>query len=244
MYAHPRPTVSVAGRIAEHMDNLKSDFDTVISEHSMFKAQRDDLERKVNNQVSELSTIQQTIYELQQAHTKIKAQYEEEILRLRRQLEMGGGPPATYSSISAPIPSLHMPGVGTPPAPSPTASQSRAPPTGLPLATPEKSGIMAGSGPGMFYNMPPDKRSGAFQPAAPAPTKRPREDAYPYSLPEPVEEKFTPKTRAPEVPEIKEDRARRKIPPTAPVVGVLQTHPRGRTVSTGSSVTILAYRRI
>lgn len=91
MYAHPRPAVSVAGRIAEQIDNLKSDFDTMINEHSMFKAQRDDLERKgdsminghyrsnfffftVTNQVSELGTIQQTIFELQQQHNKIKAQ--------------------------------------------------------------------------------------------------------------------------------------------------------------------------
>ncbi|PRP74635.1 transcriptional repressor TUP1 [Planoprotostelium fungivorum] len=220
MYApHPPRQVPVAGRIAEQLENLKSDFDTIINEHNMYKVQRDELERKVTSQVGELSTIQQTIYELQQAHAKIKAQYEEEIHRLRRQLELGPGGPAPYSAgIAAPIPSLHMPGVGVPgAAPSP---QSR-PPTGPTIPPPDK-GIMSGAPGGMFY--PPmsgpsaadaAKRGSPFQPTGPSmnplpiTNKRTREEPYAYPVPAEIsEEKFTPKPPARAEPvEVKDEGA-------------------------------------
>eukprot|EP01117_Protostelium_nocturnum_P017710 TRINITY_DN725_c0_g1_i1.p1 TRINITY_DN725_c0_g1~~TRINITY_DN725_c0_g1_i1.p1 ORF type:complete len:572 (+),score=177.06 TRINITY_DN725_c0_g1_i1:372-2087(+) len=142
----------VTSRISDQLDNLKQEFETMAHEHNMYKVQRDDLERKVQNQVGELTTIQQTLYDLQQAHNKIKQQYESEIMNLRRQLEMSTGNVVPYPSINPP--SIQMPGVsslsGAPP-PS-TAPRSQGPPSLVPAGGKE---MMSGNGStgSIFYGM-------------------------------------------------------------------------------------------
>ena len=44
----------------------------------------------MNSQIQEVSAFQQSLYDLERAHQKMKLQYEEEIHRLRRELETRG----------------------------------------------------------------------------------------------------------------------------------------------------------
>eukprot|EP01116_Phalansterium_solitarium_P022086 TRINITY_DN7167_c0_g1_i1.p1 TRINITY_DN7167_c0_g1~~TRINITY_DN7167_c0_g1_i1.p1 ORF type:complete len:528 (+),score=145.38 TRINITY_DN7167_c0_g1_i1:136-1719(+) len=88
MYQNPSArTAASPNRIPALLDDLKSEYEAFAHDVSLAKMQREDYERKLQSQLSELSTIQQTVYELERNHIKLKQQYEEEIMRLRRQLE-------------------------------------------------------------------------------------------------------------------------------------------------------------
>ena len=58
----------------------------------------------MTQQLHEMHQFQQTLFDLERTHTKIKQQYEEEIIRLRRELEIRSGPP-----IQAPGGTLSLP---------------------------------------------------------------------------------------------------------------------------------------
>eukprot|EP00026_Physarum_polycephalum_P007475 Phypoly_transcript_07535.p1 GENE.Phypoly_transcript_07535~~Phypoly_transcript_07535.p1 ORF type:complete len:471 (+),score=84.11 Phypoly_transcript_07535:110-1522(+) len=95
-----RPTSAGRPTVSEYLESLKSEFESTAHEVHMYKMQRDDLERKLNAQLNEFASFQQTLYDLEKNHQRIKAQYEEEILMLRRQLENS----STSSAPSAPLP--------------------------------------------------------------------------------------------------------------------------------------------
>lgn len=56
----------------------------------------------MTSQIQEMQTIRQTIYELEMAHQKMKQSYDEEIARLRRELESRGIHPPTPSASAQP----------------------------------------------------------------------------------------------------------------------------------------------
>lgn len=89
LYPTQRPTFGQ--RIPEFLDNLKVEYETLAHDLNMYKMQKDDYERKLQAQLTELNSIQQTLFDLERNHGKLKQQYEEEIVRLRRQLEMQTG---------------------------------------------------------------------------------------------------------------------------------------------------------
>ncbi|OZJ02980.1 hypothetical protein BZG36_03146 [Bifiguratus adelaidae] len=74
-------------RVGELMDAVRAEFDTVNQEASMFKMQRDDCEHKINAQIQEMNAFQQNLYELERTQQTIKKQYEDEINRLRAELD-------------------------------------------------------------------------------------------------------------------------------------------------------------
>ncbi|TPX30245.1 hypothetical protein SmJEL517_g06147 [Synchytrium microbalum] len=80
-------------RIPELLDTLKAEFDALVQDHSVYKLQRDESDHKITAQMNELAAFQQSLYELERAHQKMKQLYEEEIIRLRRELEARGVPP-------------------------------------------------------------------------------------------------------------------------------------------------------
>eukprot|EP00026_Physarum_polycephalum_P003496 Phypoly_transcript_03508.p1 GENE.Phypoly_transcript_03508~~Phypoly_transcript_03508.p1 ORF type:complete len:676 (+),score=87.37 Phypoly_transcript_03508:125-2152(+) len=90
-YGHRSLGVPSSGRAPEYLENLKNEFESMTHDLNMYKMQRDDFERKLNAQLTEFGSFQQTLYDLEKNHQRIKSQYEEEILRLRRQLENGTG---------------------------------------------------------------------------------------------------------------------------------------------------------
>lgn len=91
-----------SGRATEYLDSLKSEFESISHDLNMYKMQRDDFERKLNAQLSEFANFQQTLYDLEKNHQRIKSQYEEEIIRLRRQLDTGGGGAGGGRELSSP----------------------------------------------------------------------------------------------------------------------------------------------
>ncbi|KAF2076368.1 hypothetical protein CYY_002325 [Polysphondylium violaceum] len=74
-------------RVSELLDSLKSEIETLTIELSSYRHQKEDYERKFNSQLAELTTIQQTIFDLDRNQLKMKQHYEEEISRLKKQLE-------------------------------------------------------------------------------------------------------------------------------------------------------------
>jgi len=119
-------------RFAEMLEQLKSEYDQLHQEAVVYKMQKDDLEHKVQQQTEEVNLIRQGLYDLQANQAKIKQQYEQDIMRLQRELEQQR---LHAHSSGHPPPSSHPP-----PVPPPTIGQS-----GSTLF----NGIMNGSGPGL-----------------------------------------------------------------------------------------------
>eukprot|EP01103_Thecamoeba_quadrilineata_P011776 TRINITY_DN2885_c0_g1_i1.p1 TRINITY_DN2885_c0_g1~~TRINITY_DN2885_c0_g1_i1.p1 ORF type:complete len:578 (-),score=135.11 TRINITY_DN2885_c0_g1_i1:227-1960(-) len=98
MYSHRIP---VNARILELLENLKAEFESLAHESNVHKMQKDDLERKLQAQLNELNNVQTTLFELERTHTKIKQQYDEETLRLKRQVDLhsqNGSTPSFHPS--------------------------------------------------------------------------------------------------------------------------------------------------
>ncbi|ODV66373.1 WD40 repeat-like protein [Hyphopichia burtonii NRRL Y-1933] len=74
-------------RLNELLEAVKQEFEFALTEASNFKQVKEDYDLKYNQQTAEMQQIRQTVYELEMAHRKIKEAYEEEILRLKTELE-------------------------------------------------------------------------------------------------------------------------------------------------------------
>eukprot|EP00961_Rhodomonas_salina_P164953 2222643-Rhodomonas_salina.2 len=72
----------------------------------MYKAERDDIERKLEHQLTELNNLQMALSDLERNHLGMKKTYEEEILRLRRQIESAGTALGPYKCLYAPTHAL------------------------------------------------------------------------------------------------------------------------------------------
>ncbi|KAJ2330542.1 general transcription repressor, partial [Coemansia sp. RSA 2681] len=88
------PSAPLSSRVTELLDALRAEYDTLNQETSNMRLFKDEYDQRVSSQLSEIQAVQQSLYDLERAHHKIKQQYEEEILRLRREVEARGGPPA------------------------------------------------------------------------------------------------------------------------------------------------------
>lgn len=98
-------------RIPELLDNIKTEYENLAHEASLYKAQRDDYERKLQQQLTEVQNIQATLFELERNHNKIKQQYEEEIIRLRRQTAELQSNPAAASAFHGANGNQQLPGM-------------------------------------------------------------------------------------------------------------------------------------
>ncbi|RKP31314.1 WD40 repeat-like protein [Metschnikowia bicuspidata] len=74
-------------RLNELLEAIKLEFDFALNEASNYSKVKEDYDMKCNQQTAEMQQIRQTVYELEMAHRKIKEAYEEEILRLKTELE-------------------------------------------------------------------------------------------------------------------------------------------------------------
>ncbi|OBA21004.1 WD40 repeat-like protein [Metschnikowia bicuspidata var. bicuspidata NRRL YB-4993] len=101
-------------RLNELLDAVKQEFDYAFNEASNYSKVKEDYDLKCSQQTAEMQQIRQTVYELEMAHRKIKEAYEEEILRLKTELENrdrqahqnknNGAPHAAYSQYPQPMP--------------------------------------------------------------------------------------------------------------------------------------------
>lgn len=74
-------------RLIELLDGIKQEFDFAYLEASNVKQLKDDYDVKYSQQTAEMQQMRQTVYELEMAHRKIKDQYEDEIVRLKNELD-------------------------------------------------------------------------------------------------------------------------------------------------------------
>ncbi|BFZ62391.1 proteinral transcription repressor [Saitoella coloradoensis] len=221
IYNHGRPMVppALTNRLSELLDAIKNEFDSITQEASVFKMHKDDYEHKISAQIQEMQSVRQTVYELELTHKKIKQQYEDEITRLRRELEARSGqapmpqqaapqqqqvPPQHAAPMNQQTPAPQQPGQPAPPA----IGQG---PSNLfggimsgqgSLAAPEQQQQQQGQqGQGGYPGYPNGQQQ---QP----PTKRPRTDAEPYTpgpggpnaqYPGSVKSAYPPNSNAPAV---------------------------------------------
>ncbi|KAI8901863.1 WD40-repeat-containing domain protein [Globomyces pollinis-pini] len=89
-------------RIIELMDSLKHEIDMLNEDSTLSKHHRKDLELKLTAQINEVAAMKQSLFELERVYSNSKIQYEEEIIRLRRELESRGIPlPTANTSLDA-----------------------------------------------------------------------------------------------------------------------------------------------
>ncbi|KAI9317623.1 WD40-repeat-containing domain protein [Dichotomocladium elegans] len=74
-------------RIVEMLEAIRVEFDQLAQEAYLCKSQRDDFEHKVNAQEQEMLSFQQSLHELERSQLRLKEHYEDEISRLRQQLD-------------------------------------------------------------------------------------------------------------------------------------------------------------
>lgn len=117
-------------RLSELLEGVKKEFDSLSNETSIYKIHQDEVEIKFSQQNQELATIRNTVYELEMAHRKMKEAYEEEIMKLKQELEGRDRvlqPPSLTTQNSQPqqqqqlpatngAPALERPGSSGPPA--------------------------------------------------------------------------------------------------------------------------------
>ncbi|KAG1169324.1 hypothetical protein G6F70_008526 [Rhizopus microsporus] len=209
VYNHRPMGPPTPSRLMELLDAVKNEYDQLAQEVMVCKSQRDEYEHKMNSQIQEMNLFQQNLMDLERTQQMIKKQYEEEIARLRQQLEQvqhsqhSGAPPqppvgsATYGGPAGyqpqqPPPSLmdtkppvHHPGypVGPPPTASPHIPPNSAPAPPHPSAgTPYMNG-----GSPLPSNAPPPQlpRGGSLTKggAGPQTPNEPLGDINPESVP-------------------------------------------------------------
>ncbi|KAJ1833518.1 general transcription repressor [Coemansia sp. RSA 2711] len=139
------PSAPLSSRVTELLDALRTEYDSLNQEASNMRLFKDEYEQRITSQINEIQAVQQNLYELERAHHKTRQQYEEEIMRLRRELEARGGPPVTPSPFlqQAPQQPPHQ-------APPPQQQPHQAP---VPMSQPHSAGMA--HGPGMYAGMPP-----------------------------------------------------------------------------------------
>ncbi|KAF1346717.1 WD40-repeat-containing domain protein [Delphinella strobiligena] len=72
-------------RLAELLDQVRAEFEAQ-------GARTIEYEQQLNNQIQEMELVRGKIYQLEQTHLNMKQKYEDDIARLRRELEARGGP--------------------------------------------------------------------------------------------------------------------------------------------------------
>eukprot|EP01132_Coremiostelium_polycephalum_P000983 gene983-1249_t len=128
-------------RVSELLDGLKNEIENLSHELGVYKHQKEEYERKFQAQLAEINSIQQTLFDLERNQTKIKMQYEEDLNRLRRQLQ---------EQQSGSNRDLNSPSTFRSNSPAPTNQQSI--PRNTPTPTiPDKGPRRQRSGSGEFY---------------------------------------------------------------------------------------------
>ncbi|CAD6587949.1 MAG: proteinral transcription repressor, partial [Tremellales sp. Tagirdzhanova-0007] len=67
---------SSSARVNEFLELIRNEYETVSQDGNIWKAQRDEYETKIQQQVSELGLIRQSLYELEATHAKIRQEYQ------------------------------------------------------------------------------------------------------------------------------------------------------------------------
>ncbi|KAI8583067.1 hypothetical protein K450DRAFT_224054 [Umbelopsis ramanniana AG] len=217
VYNH-RPMVPAAqSRIVELLEAIRAEFDQLSQEAMICKSQRDDLEHKINGQIQEMNAFQQSLFDMERTQKTVKQQYEEEIARLRQQLEQArsGHAPMTSSAHSAQHPQPPPPNIG----PQSNLFGGIMNASGGSGASTSQPGLVA---PPQMSDQPPPPHGGHYPP--------PQSQGYPYP-PSRSGGPGTPNSQAAPLPTDQGANKRKPVAQTGPAP--LPTAPTpGRPVST------------
>ncbi|KAF8968665.1 proteinral transcription repressor [Entomortierella lignicola] len=94
IYNHRPMVPGRSAGVPEWLDLIKQEFENLSHETMVAKSQRDECEHRINSQIQEMDAFRRALYELERKHESMKSQYhmvEEEVVRLRREVEQRGG---------------------------------------------------------------------------------------------------------------------------------------------------------
>jgi general transcriptional corepressor TUP1 len=201
----PAPA-AISGRMGDLLDQVKAEYETVAQQLSIATMAQATAERKLQAQLVEMNQLQQTLTTLEANHRRIRQQYEEDLMRMRRQLE-GRQPDAAagakrHRSLSNNANSngpVHVPVVAVPPRPSSATS----PPSQLEQGRQGESGAVASLrhrslGPGPSDTLP--------SVAAVAPPLRPQSSTSSPHSPHEGQSTTPPNRRADPLPSLRMSR--------------------------------------
>ncbi|KZF21277.1 WD40 repeat-like protein [Xylona heveae TC161] len=94
-------------RLNELLDSIRAEFDNQVGRAGEYEVQ-------ITNQMNEMDMVRQKLYQLEQQHAVMKQKYEEDVARLRAELDARGGP--VHSSHVAGAPPHTGPAQAPPPA--------------------------------------------------------------------------------------------------------------------------------
>lgn len=159
-----RPNINT--RLQDLLDGIRNEFENVKTEASAYRLHKDESDHKFNQQTNELQKIKQTVFELENAHRSIKDAYEQEIIRLKLELEQRDR--QLVQQQHERTPSQHPVSLATAPAPGAPAAPGH-PPTAQQQQQqqPQPQPQQVPYGQKSFYNHLP--QSLAQQPALPQP---------------------------------------------------------------------------
>ncbi|KAI7882006.1 WD40 repeat-like protein [Lichtheimia hyalospora FSU 10163] len=179
VYNHRPMMPAVQSRIVEMLDAIRVEFDQLAQEAYMCKSQRDDFELKMNAQVQEMSHFQKSLLKLERSQKSLKEHYEEEIARLRQQLEQAharGGQPHPQQ----PPPPSQPPPPPSSSLPPTTQSSTREVPVHHHTPPPPNLGPAGSNYFGGIMNNPHDSpRTAQQQPGLATPPAHHNQPAYP-----------------------------------------------------------------
>uniref|UniRef100_A0A7S1XH44 Transcriptional repressor Tup1 N-terminal domain-containing protein n=1 Tax=Compsopogon caeruleus TaxID=31354 RepID=A0A7S1XH44_9RHOD len=105
---------SASSRFHELLEQVKVEFDSALQEGKSFRGIREEYNMKVEEQVAEISGMEQAICELERRFNNMKGEYEAEIARLKAQLQGGvSAPRPQANSFSQPTPAAPGPPTGS-----------------------------------------------------------------------------------------------------------------------------------
>ncbi|KAI7869368.1 WD40-repeat-containing domain protein, partial [Spinellus fusiger] len=87
VYNHRPMVPPQQSRIMEVLEAIRAEFDKVSQDIYLYKGEKDEFEHKMAQQTQEMGSFQQSLVELERSQQALKKQYEDEIARLRQQLE-------------------------------------------------------------------------------------------------------------------------------------------------------------
>lgn len=148
----PQPT----SRIPEMLEQAKVEYEAILQQLNIYKVERDEYERQMQVQLQEMGAIQQTIKALEANHRRIRQQYDEDVMRLRRQLEGGqGGMPPQHQMQPKPTNKRGRPPSGLDDNDRMVAAQMISQQRGPARATSPSRGQVQQQGPPMSQQQPP-----------------------------------------------------------------------------------------
>ncbi|KAG0243326.1 general transcription repressor, partial [Mortierella sp. GBA43] len=112
IYNHRPMVPGRSAGVPEWLDMIKQEFETLSHEVAAANAQKEEYEHKISSQITEMDAFRRAIFDLERKHEAMKNQYhmwEEEVVRLRREVEQRGGvvqPPHPHPHAQPPPPNI------------------------------------------------------------------------------------------------------------------------------------------